>query len=46
MISSEHFNIQSEGFISELLSTIGRQNLVYMFIRHSYTQSVNNVTLE
>ena len=39
-------NIQSEGSISQLWNIVGRYNLVYMFIRHLYTQNVNNVTLE
>ena len=43
---SERFIIQSERSISQLWNTIGRSNLEYMFIRHSYTQIVNNVTLE
>ena len=43
---SAHFNIQREGSISQLWNTVGIQNLVYMFIRHSCIQSVNNVTLE
>ena len=43
---SERFNIKSEGSISQLWSTVKRLNFVYMFIRHSYTQIVNNVTFE
>ena len=39
-------NIESVGSISQLWGTVGRQNLVYVFIIHSYTQIVNNVTLE
>ena len=31
---SAHFNIQSEEYISQLLNTVGRQNLVSMFTRH------------
>ena len=44
MTCGEHFNIQSV-HISDL-EHVGRQNLVYMFIRNSYTQNVSNVTLE
>ena len=43
---SKRFNIQSEGSISQLWNTIGGENLVYMFIRHSYTQILNNVMVE
>ena len=39
-------NIQSERSISQLLRIVGRKNLEYMFIRHSYTQMVNNVLLK
>ena len=46
MTLSERLNIYSEGSISQLWNTVGRYNLVYMFIRHSNTQIVNNVMLE
>ena len=42
MTSSEHFNIFSEGFLSQLSNTVGRLNLVFMLIRHSYKQIANN----
>ena len=41
MTCSERFNIQSEGFIPQLEHC--RKIKFSMFIRHSYTQIVNNV---
>ena len=35
----------NEGSISQFWNTVGRSNLVFMLIRHTYTQTVNNVTL-
>ena len=46
MTCSVHFNVQIEGSISQLWDTVRGKNLVYMFIRHSWIQSVNNFTLE
>ena len=47
MTCREGFKIKSEGSISQLWNTVGRSNLVYMFITHSNTQIVNNdVTFE
>ena len=46
MTCSVHFIIKSEGSISQLWDTVRGLNLVYMFIRHSWIQSVNNFTLK
>ena len=32
---SESFNIQSEGFISQLWNTVGRYNLVHVYVNHT-----------
>ena len=46
MTCSERFSIFSEGSLSQLWNAVGRENLIYMLIGHSYTQIMNNVTLE
>ena len=45
MTGSAYFNIQIEGSISQPWNTVRRQNVVYMFTRHSYIQILNNDTI-